>query len=450
MKQYIQSLWQPVNNARLVAFRVLFGLVMSYECFGSLLNGWVKDKYVDTQYNFTFIGFDWLNVLHGSHMYAYYFIMGLLALGIAAGFLYRISSIFFAILWTLIYLSDKSHYNNHFYLMLLLSWLMTCMPANKRFSADVKCKIVQPIDYCFRWQTHLFIFQVVVVYFFAATAKMNSDWLHAIPVTTWLYQRTGLPLIGHYLRNPLMPWFVAYGGLFFDLFIIPALLYRRTRLFAFILSVFFHSFNSYVFSIGTFPFLALSLNVFFFSDQLLEKIVGKKVWENKNEDENTGRQPYGSSGWVNGLLGIYVFMQIFLPLRHWLIPGDVNWTEEGHRHSWRMMVRSKTGTSMFKIVDKKNDSIWYLPPAVFFDSSHLIEIAVLPDFTWQAAKHIEELYKKNNQSVAIYSINQVSLNYRHTGLFIDTTIDLTHTKWNYFGHNGWILTEPKVQSLKVQ
>ncbi|WP_316930169.1 HTTM domain-containing protein [Leeuwenhoekiella sp. MAR_2009_132] len=36
-------------------------------------------------------------------------------------------------------------------------------------------------------------------------------------------------------------------------------------------------------------------------------------------------------------------MQLELPLRHWIIKDDVLWTEEGHRLSWRMMLRSKGG-----------------------------------------------------------------------------------------------------------
>lgn len=436
MKTYIHNLWQPINNVRLIAFRICFGFVMFYECVGSIMNGWVKDKYVDTHFNFAFIGFEWLNILHGSFMYVYYFVMAFMAFCIALGLCYRFSSVLFAILWSLIYLSDKSHYNNHFYLMVLLSWIMVFVPANKRFSLDVKYNLTAASNFCFTWQIHVFIFQVAIVYFFAAIAKMNSDWFHAIPVTTWLFQRTGLPIIGHYLRNPIMPWFIAYGGFIFDLLFIPALLYRPTRLFAFFVAIFFHFFNSYVFKIGTFPFLALSLNIFFFSDRIFEKLLSK------NSLQQTAIGVKNNSNKIaNGLLAVYFLSQVLLPVRHWFIPGNVNWTEEGHRHSWRMMVRSKIGTSVFKIVNKKNDSTWYLPASTFFDSSHLTEIAVLPDFTWQAANHVNDLYKNKYPQIAIYSINTVRLNYRPAKMFIDTTIDLASTKWNYFGHNKWILPE---------
>ncbi len=35
--------------------------------------------------------------------------------------------------------------------------------------------------------------------------------------------------------------------------------------------------------------------------------------------------------------------QVYLPVRHYFIPGNVFWTEEGHRMAWRMMLRNKAG-----------------------------------------------------------------------------------------------------------
>ena len=42
-------------------------------------------------------------------------------------------------------------------------------------------------------------------------------------------------------------------------------------------------------------------------------------------------------------LSLYFCLQVALPLRHHFIQGDVLWTEEGHRMSWRMMLRSRSG-----------------------------------------------------------------------------------------------------------
>lgn len=425
---------KPVNNSRLIAFRVLFGMVMVMECIGSIINGEVKHRFIDTHYNFTFIGFDWLNVLHGEWMVAYFVVMLLAALMLSIGLFYRGASVLLAIMWSAIYLSDKSQYNNHYYLFMLLCWLMVFVPANKRFSLDINLKRVKPANECHAWHIHIFIFQIVVVYVFAAVAKLNNDWLHAIPVRTWLYHKTGLPVIGHYLRNPMVPWIIAYGGLLFDLLIVPAMFYARTRWFAFCIAICFHAFNSYVFDIGMFPFMALVLFVFFFSDPFIERCIPKR---NGNNELMNDAVPL----WGKAAVYVYIIMQLVLPLRHLFIKGNVTWTEEGHRLSWRMMLRSKSGVSLFKVVDRTNDSIWYVHPASVFDSSHQTEIAVLPDVTWQAAQYLKRDYEKKQKDVSIYAINYVRLNHREPKLFIDTTVDLGTAKWNCFKHNEWILLD---------
>ena len=53
------------------------------------------------------------------------------------------------------------------------------------------------------------------------------------------------------------------------------------------------------------------------------------------------------------MLCLYFIIQIALPLRHLAIKDDVLWTEEGHRLSWRMMLRSKTGYTTMYTLDKK-------------------------------------------------------------------------------------------------
>src|SRR4051812_16516412 len=104
MRKYFSSLWQPVNNSPLVVFRILFGLIMMAECIDAIYNGFVKQLYVDIQHNFTFIGFEWLQVLHGKPMYVYFIVMAVAAFFVATGFAYRFSSALLAVMWSGFYL----------------------------------------------------------------------------------------------------------------------------------------------------------------------------------------------------------------------------------------------------------------------------------------------------------------------------------------------------------
>ena len=92
--------------------------------------------------------------------------MALLALLVMLGAWYRFAMTGFAMLWTLQYLMQKSGYNNHYYLLLLLCWLMTLVPANAYCSVDAKRK--QYGQTCPQWMIWIFAFQVTIVYFFAA------------------------------------------------------------------------------------------------------------------------------------------------------------------------------------------------------------------------------------------------------------------------------------------
>jgi hypothetical protein len=50
-------------------------------------------------------------------------------------------------------------------------------------------------------------------------------------------------------------------------------------------------------------------------------------------------------------LGLWCFVQLVVPLRHFLYTGWVDWTEEGHTFSWRMKIRDKVGRVDFVLVD---------------------------------------------------------------------------------------------------
>ena len=82
---------------------------------------------------------------------------------------------------------------------------------------------------------------LTIVYLYAGLAKINSDWLlKAMPLKIWLPSKYDLPLIGENLMQ--QNWFhyaMSWSGMFYDL-LIPFLLFnKRTRIFAFILVVFF-------------------------------------------------------------------------------------------------------------------------------------------------------------------------------------------------------------------
>ena len=114
----------PVNNSPLIVFRILFGAIMLMEFGRSIARGWVDEVYIRAPFRFTFIGFEFLQQMNGEKMYWYFGAGCLVSVMVALGLFYRYSSFLLAVLWTGVYFSQKAHYNNHFYLMVIICWMM--------------------------------------------------------------------------------------------------------------------------------------------------------------------------------------------------------------------------------------------------------------------------------------------------------------------------------------
>src|SRR5690606_10495997 len=120
---------------------------------------------------------------------------------------------------------------------------------------------------------------------------------------------------------------------------------------------------------------------------------------------------------------VYFLIQLALPLRHWFIPGDVLWTEEAHRMSWRMMLRSKGGYMHFKVVDKESGKTELVYPKDRLSPKQRRIVATKPDVIWQFAQRLKKEYAADGKDVAVYAIGKLSVNRRPSHPFIDPETD---------------------------
>jgi hypothetical protein len=147
---------------------------------------------------------------------------------------------------------------------------------------------------------------------------------------------------------------------------------------------------------------------------------------------------------IASLLAIFFLFQIFLPVRHLLFPGDVNWTEEGHRMSWRMMLRSKAGNLHFKLRNPQNGEQWDVYPSDYLTSVQTADVATHPDMIWQFVQILKQKYAAEGiQELEIYAISEASLNGRPYQPFIDPAVNLAKVEWKPFTHSYWILPMAK-------
>ena len=431
-------LFSRMDNSPLIIFRILFGILISLESFGAILTGWVRRTLVEPEFTFTFIGFEWLQPLPGNGMYFYYLLMGLTGVLVTVGYRYRLSMIAFTLLWMGTYLMQKTSYNNHYYLLVLLCVLMCFLPAHRAYSMDCKRNPQLRSDQMYTGVKWIIVFQLFIVYTYASIAKLYADWFDFTIIAQLMEARKDFFLIGPPLQLPLVHKIIGVFGILFDLLVVPLLLFKPTRKWAFIASIFFHLFNSIVFHIGIFPYLSLAFCVFFFEPETIRRIFFKK----KPIPTLSPGVPPAGAPWITGILGVYFLVQLVLPIRHHFIAEDVLWTEEGHRMSWRMMLRTRRGNLQFRVVDKVTGAGELVSLQKWLTPKQRRKVQAYPDFAWQFAQRLKSHYSEKGQDVAVYVLGNVGVNRRDFHPFIDPNTDLAAEPWDPFRHHSWILPSP--------
>lgn len=438
-------LFQRIDNSSLIIFRIFFGILISLECFGAIATGWVNRNLIAPKFKFPFIDFDFLQPLPGNGMYFYFGLMGLMGICIALGFKYRASMITFTTMWTATYLMQKTAYNNHYYLLILISLIMCFFPAEKSRSIDVKLNSKIESNAMYAYIKWIVVLQLFIVYTYASIAKIYGDWLDFSTIAVLMHSKRNYWLVGDILQEPWIHTVIGSVGILFDLLIVPALLWKPTRKAAFFLSLFFHLFNSIIFQIGIFPYLSIAFSVFFFEPETIRKIFFKSKIQLTTSKVII-------PNYKNSLLivaAVYFLTQLLLPVRHYTFEDDVLWTEEGHRMSWRMMLRSRQGKGRYKVVDKNTEEVFVINPKDYVSRSQERKIFAYPDFAWQFAQYLKKEFKEENRDVSVYLENsKISINRKPYEPFIDSKTDLAAETWYRTKHHSWILPSPYIKSEK--
>ena len=426
--------FKAIDNSPLIVFRIFFGFLVACESFGAILTGWVKHVLIDPQVTFSFIGFEWLKPLPGFGMYFYFIAMGVFGLAIMLGYRYRIAIISYTILWAGAYFMQKTAYNNHYYLLLLISFLMIFLPSNSYASLDVRQNRIKEENTMPYWISLLFIIQVAIVYVFASIAKFYPDWLDGTFTRNLLADSTNVITLKKLFLQKWFYLFIAYMGIIFDLLIVPLLLFKKTRMLALLASLTFHLFNAIFLEIGIFPFFALTFVLFFYEPETIRSVFLRK--KTSIETEN-GHSNYYGKKIVYFLIIPYLIIQLLLPLRHHFIEGDVLWTEEGHRLSWRMMLRERNGFIHIRIKDLKTGEESLYDYRKNLTDKQIQNLATKPDFIWQYCQYITKEFK--GKDIAIFINCKNSINRKEYKTLIDPKFDMAKAKWDYFMHNEWLL-----------
>lgn len=431
---------RPVDIASLAAFRIIFGLVMFVGCARLIASGWIDTMYVEPHWFFTYPGFDWVRPWPAWGMYLHYAVLAMLALAIATGAFYRVVMPLFTLGFLYTQLVDVTNYLNHHYLVVLLGTLLSCLPAHAAWSLDARRTPALRRVTIPAWMIWLVRFQIGVVYTFAGLAKLKVDWLlHGQPLNLWLAARTETPLVGGVFAEPWIGYAMAWAGFLFDTTIVVWLSWRRTRIYAFAVVLFFHGATGYLFNIGMFPIIMTSSALIFFSPSWPRTVLARLGRPCPAPDLGTAR-PVAPLRSARVAIAVYVTMQLALPLRHHFYPGSVLWNEDGMRFAWHVLVREKHGNVMFVAVFADGRRL-EIPPRNYLTPRQEREMAGQPDLILQLARHIgRDLHARGFRDFALHAETAVSLNGRRPVPMIDPAVDLLAI--TDFGPRDWVLADP--------
>lgn len=442
---------EPVSIAPLVTLRVVVGAMLLFSTLRFMALGWVADHYISPSFHFKYFGFEWVEPLPAAGMYSVHLLLIAASCCVMLGLFYRLAAFVQFALFSYTELIDLTYYLNHYYFVSIVCALLIAVPANRAFSLDVLRNPSIRREQAPRWVIFIFQLQLGIVYFYAGLWKINTDWLlHALPLKIWVPANDRLPLIGVLFRQDWTPWLFSWAGMLYDVTIIFWLSWRRSRVWAYLTVVVFHTLTGLMFQIGVFPLVMVGATLVFFSNEWHERIwaglgrvssipVPRLPIANRPASVGTGMAAGRTPRWLIALLALHFIFQVLFPWRYLLYPGNVFWTEEGYRFAWRVMLMEKAGTATFFVKDTRSGREGEVVNREFLNDHQEKQMAMQPDMILQFAHFLKNHYEqKGLHAPEIRAEVYATLNARPSRLLIDPKVDLGKIR-DGWAHKTWIL-----------
>ena len=445
---------RPVDGASLALVRMAAGAVVVLAAVRTWAYGWTDALYAGPSHRFTYLGLAWVPQPGPVGIRVLVAATAAAGAALALGWRTRIAALVLLVTWGWIEAIDATTYLNHYWFVTLLAALAVVVPFGTTWSLDARRRARRGDDrgdvLAVGW-VWLVRAQVGVVYVFAGLAKLQADWLvRAEPLRFWLPARRDLPVVGSLLAAPETAHIAAVAGAAFDCLVVPALLWRRTRPWAYAAVLGFHLVTWSLFPIGVFPWLMAACATAFFEPDWPRRLVAR--WRPTTTADGaagtstaaivrrTAPPRLAALALTAGVA--WMAVQVALPLRHLAYAGDHRWSGEGYRFGWNVLLTERVGSVAFEVRDPATGRTWTADPAELYTPAQLRVMPAEADLVHQAAQAIAaHEAAEGHPDVEVRVDAWLSVNGRPPARWIDPTVDLAaapRTPW----HRPWLLPPP--------
>ncbi len=438
---------RPASIAPLATFRIVFGILMMLGTARFMALGWIEDHYVDPLFHFKYFGFEWVKPMGKAGLYAVHIVLIGASLLLTLGLFYRVAALVVFLCFTYTELIDLTYYLNHYYFVSLVSFLLIFVPANRYLSLDVIRNPGTYRDSVPGWCVYIFKMQLAVVYVYAGIFKIQTDWLvHALPLKIWLPANDQIPVLGKLFAWEWAPHLFSWAGMWYDTTIVFWLMWSKSRPWAYLTVIAFHTLTGMLFQIGVFPLVMIGTTLIFFSDGWHRRLHRKlAAWLDSRQLaflDKPGTAVYVLRSSIQPLvlpaIGLFFAFQLLFPWRFLLYPGNMFWTEQGYRFGWRVMLMEKAGTATFFVKDSRTGREGEAFNSDFLNAHQEKQMAMQPDMILQYAHFLGDHYAKQGvHNPQVRAEVHVTLNGRPSQLLIDSTVNLMTIR-DGWKHKWWI------------
>lgn len=445
LKQYNQKLFDPIDPLRYDAFRIVFALALILQYSSYVKFGFIEKGILAPAFTFHFHYLPFIKPLPEAGMKFALFLTLIGAILMLFRKTLRIGATMYFVSFGYLFLLEESYYNNHFYLILILTAFFIIFP--QPLTASGK-------RFVYRWQFDVIVFMICLVYFFGGVVKLNYDWfILQQPTRTLLEINKAASPFPHLLETEFAVYYITYGGLFFDLFISFFLLMRRTFPYALVLTLVFHITNIFIFNegeggdIGVFPLLMMGANVIFAPPGGLRKLFSRflpgiePTFQLKEKPEDLFPSNAKS---IRIVLFTYVVIQLLLPARPHLISSRPSWTGQGDFFAWRMKLNTKQVQVKYFFQPDAQTPKQQINIGRIINTMQVNYLGQHADMVYKFAVYLNQRFKKETgKDMIITAEINVSLNGRPFAPLVDPNTDLSKVAYSPHRDPDWILPAPK-------